>query len=78
MIFSDFNLLQAYALRGIELYQLHERLSSLEEEIARLKEMIKAQQDALFGKKSEASKSRPGCRKNPRRYPGNTAMLTTT
>ena len=57
MVFSDFNLLQAYALRSIEVCQLHERLSSLEGEIARLKEMIKAQQDALFGKKSEASKS---------------------
>jgi transposase len=57
MVFSDFNLLKAYALRSIEVCQLHERLSSLEGEIARLKEMIKAQQDALFGKKSEASKS---------------------
>lgn len=57
MVFSDFNLLQAYALRSIEVCQLHERLSSLEGEIARLKEMIKAQQEALFGKKSESSKS---------------------
>lgn len=57
MVFSDFNLLHAYALKNIEVCQLHERLSSLEEEIVRLKEMIKAQQEALFGKKSEASKS---------------------
>jgi len=34
MVFSDFNLLQAYALRSLEVCQLHERLSSLEEEIA--------------------------------------------
>ncbi|MBA2648302.1 MAG: hypothetical protein H0U75_01675 [Legionella sp.] len=43
MVFSDFNLLQAYALKNIEVCQLHERLSSLEGEIGRLKEMIKAQ-----------------------------------
>ena len=55
MIYSDFDILKAYALRSIEVIQLHERVSSLEEEIALLKETIKAQQDALFGKKSEAS-----------------------
>lgn len=57
MFYSDFNLLKAYALRSLEVCQLHERLSALEEEIARLKEMIKALQEALFGKKSETRSS---------------------
>ena len=45
----------AYLLRGIELHKLHERVSSLEDEIERLKELLKLQQQRLFGKKSEAS-----------------------
>lgn len=57
---NDFETLQtAYTLRGIELHQLHERVSSLEEEIAQLKEMLKLQQERLFGKKSEASQHQP-------------------
>ena len=53
---SDFEKLEAaYAIRGIELHKLHERLSSLEDEIVRLKELLKLQQERLFGKKSEAS-----------------------
>ena len=78
MVFSDFNLLQAYALRSLEVCQLHERLSSLEEEIARLKEMIKAQQDALFGKKSEASKSSPDEEKSCEDTLGNNTHAGTT
>ena len=46
---------EAYTLRGIAIHQLHERLSSLEEEIARLKELLRLQQERLFGKKSEVS-----------------------
>lgn len=78
MVFSDFNLLQAYALRSIEVCQLHERLSSLEGEIARLKEMIKAQQDALFGKKSEASKSKPDEESSGEDTPENNSHAGTT
>jgi transposase len=60
MDLNDFDGLQkAYTLRGIELHQLHERLSSLEEEIAQLKELLKLQQQRLFGKKSEASGHAP-------------------
>jgi transposase len=44
---------EAYALRGVEIHQLHERVSSLEEENARLKELLRLQQERLFGKKSE-------------------------
>jgi transposase len=58
---SDFEKLQeAYDLRGIELHQLHERVSSLEDEIALLKEMLRLQKDRLFGKSSEASGSLNG------------------
>jgi len=53
---NDFKKLQeAYTLRGIELAQLHERVTSLEEEIAHLKEQLRLQQERLFGKKSETS-----------------------
>jgi len=45
----------AYLLRGIELHKLHERVSSLEDEIEHLKELLRLQQQRLFGKKSEAS-----------------------
>lgn len=45
----------AYNLRGIELDTLHERVTSLEKEVTRLKELLKLQQDRLFGKKSEAN-----------------------
>ena len=45
----------AYLLRGIELHKLYERVSSLEDEIEHLKELLKLQQQRLFGKKSEAS-----------------------
>ena len=52
----DFEKLQeAYTLRGVALHQLHERVLSLEEEIARLKELLRLQQERLFGKSSEAS-----------------------
>lgn len=54
----DFDKLQkAYSLRGIELHQLHERVSSLELENTRLKELLKLQQERLFGKTSETSES---------------------
>jgi transposase len=56
-MYSDFDMLKAYTLRSIEVCVLHEKVSSLEQENARLKELLKAQQDALFGKKSEASSS---------------------
>ena len=54
---NDFEQLQeAYALRGIALHQLHERVTSLEQEISQLKELLRLQQDRLFGKTSEVSK----------------------
>lgn len=53
---SEFEKLEAaYALRGVELYELREKVSALEEEITRLKELLKLQQERQFGKKSEAS-----------------------
>jgi len=53
---NDFEKLQeAYTLRGITIHQLHERVFSLEEENARLKELLRLQQERLFGKKSETS-----------------------
>lgn len=52
---NDIKKLQdAYALRCIENQRLHDRVTSLEEEIARLKELLRLQQERLFGKKSEA------------------------
>ena len=48
---------EAYALRGIALHQLHERVTSLEQEIAQLKELLRLQQDRIFGKTSETAKS---------------------
>ena len=52
---KDFKKLQeVYALRGVEIEALHERVLSLEEENARLKELLRLQQERLFGKKSEA------------------------
>jgi len=48
---------EAYTLRGVVIHQLHERVSSLEAEIAHLKEMIRLQQDRLFGKTSETSRN---------------------
>lgn len=71
---SDFDLLKAYALKSVEVYQLQERLLSLEEEIARLKEMVKAQQEALFGKKSEASKPSKSGDKEPSTATGTTTV----
>jgi transposase len=54
----DFEKLQkAYTLSSIAVHQLHERVISLEEEILRLKELLRLQQERLFGKKSEASNS---------------------
>jgi transposase len=55
---NDFEKLQeAYSLRGVVIHQLYERVSSLEEEIAQLKELLRLQQERLFGKKSETSNS---------------------
>jgi len=55
---NDFKKLQeAYALRGIAIQALHERVASLEKEIARLNELLRLQQERLFGKKSETSQS---------------------
>lgn len=48
---------EAYMLRGIAIHKLHERVASLEEENARLKELLRLQQERLFGKKSETSSS---------------------
>jgi transposase len=48
---------EAYALRGVEIHQLHARVTSLEEENAHLKELLRLQQERLFGKKSEISSS---------------------
>jgi len=56
MLPNDFEKLkEAYTLREIENHQLHERVTSLEEENARLKELLRLQQERLFGKTSEAS-----------------------
>jgi transposase len=61
MALNDFDTLKtAYTLRGIELHQLHERVATLEEEITQLKELLKLQQERLFGKTSEVSKPPPG------------------
>lgn len=46
---------EAYTLRGIAMHKLQERVASLEEEIGHLKELLRLQQERLFGKKSEAS-----------------------
>ena len=47
---DDFEKLQeAYALRGVALHQLHERVASLEDEVIRLKELLRLQQERLFG-----------------------------
>lgn len=46
---------EAYTIRGIVIHQLHERVANLEEEINRLKEQLRLQQERLFGKTSEAS-----------------------
>ena len=48
---------EAYSLRGVEIHQLHERVTSLEEENTRLKELLRLQQERLFGKKSEIGSS---------------------
>ena len=48
---------EAYTLRGIAIHTLHERVASLEEEIVHLKELLRLQQERLFGKKSEMSSS---------------------
>ncbi len=54
---NDFEKLQeAYALR-VENSQLRERVASLEDEVARLKELLQLQQERLFGKKSEGANS---------------------
>ena len=56
MVHNDFEKLQAaYDLRNIEIQQLNTRILSLEDEVARLKEQLRLQQERLFGKKSEAS-----------------------
>jgi len=53
---SDFEKLEtAYNLRGVEIDALRERVISLEEEVTQLKELLKLQQERLFGKKSEAN-----------------------
>ena len=57
MIETDFE--QLYALRGIELEQVYARVASLEEEVAQLKELLRLQQERLFGKKSESSSKKP-------------------
>lgn len=55
---SEFEKLEAaYALRGVELYELREKVSALEEEITRLKELLQLQLGRQFGKKSEVSKT---------------------
>ncbi len=51
---GDFEKLhQAYVLRGVELERLQVHVSELEQEIARLKEILKLNQNTLFGTKSE-------------------------
>lgn len=56
MINGEFETLAAaYALRNREVHELREKVSSLEDEVARLKELLKLQQERQFGKKSEVS-----------------------
>lgn len=58
MQYSDFEKLQkAYDLRNREVQQLQQRVSDLEVEILRLKELLTLQQHRLFGKSSEASQA---------------------
>lgn len=55
---NDIEKLQAaYALHVVEIEQLHKRVTSLEEENTRLKELLRLQQERLFGKKSERDNS---------------------
>lgn len=55
---TTFELLAAaYALKHVETHELREKIVTLEEENARLKELLKSQQQALFGSKSESSAS---------------------
>jgi transposase len=51
--FEEFKI--AYSLTCLENNTLRERVASLEEEVMRLKELLKLQQDRLFGKSSEAN-----------------------
>lgn len=56
MLYSDFEKLQAaYNFKCTENSQLQIRVSELEEEVNRLKEILKLQQNSLFGKSSETS-----------------------
>lgn len=56
MLKSDFDrLLEAYDLRIKETRQLQQRILTLEEENARLKELLRLQTSRLFGKSSEGS-----------------------
>ena len=62
---NDFEKLEtAYNMRGVEIDTLRERVSSLEEEVAQLKELLKLQQDRLFGKKSEANLNKKAAQTN--------------
>ena len=54
-LMSQIDFEKAYTLRGLELNKLNERVALLEEEIHRLKELLRLQQERLFGKKSEKS-----------------------
>lgn len=58
MMFDILEKLQlAYTLRETEINKLQERVESLESEVVRLKELLKSQQDKLFGKSSEKGSS---------------------
>lgn len=58
MLQIDFDKLQqAYNIRGMELQLMQNRVVSLEAENARLKELLKLQQERIFGKSSETSNS---------------------
>src|SRR3990167_9398943 len=55
---NDFEKLQeAYSIRGVEINQLQSQVDFLKSENSRLKELLKLQQDRLFGKTSETSES---------------------
>jgi len=66
MSHHDFEELQiAYSLTCLENNTLRERVASLEDEVMRLKELLKLQQDRLFGKSSEANLGKNDTEANP-------------
>lgn len=77
MIKYEFEKLEsAYNLKCLETNQLYERVASLEDEIVRLKELLKLQQERLFGKTSEASAGSVKDKNNPNAPPTSGEVIT--